>query len=131
MATIIQDITYALRVIRRRPLAALVIVAMLAVGVGANSAIFSVVNGIVLRPLAFPDPDRLVVVFEENLGDDLLRQTVSPPKLDDWRQHCDGNHRSAQFAPTRHDQFAPARHDQPPEGCRTPLERGAAAAPSA
>jgi predicted permease len=55
-----QDIRYALRSLARRPLFAAVVIGTIALGVGANAAIFSVVNGILLRPLPYPDPDRVV-----------------------------------------------------------------------
>jgi predicted permease len=55
-----QDIRFAFRGLARRPLFAAVVVATIALGVGANAAIFSVVNGILLRPLPYPDPDRVV-----------------------------------------------------------------------
>lgn len=56
------DVRYSLRMIRRQPGFALIVVLLVAIGVGANAAIFSLVNAILLRPLAYPDADRLVVV---------------------------------------------------------------------
>ena len=55
-----RDIHFALRGLARRPVFAAIVIATIALGVGANAAIFSVVNGILLRPLAYPDPDRVV-----------------------------------------------------------------------
>jgi hypothetical protein len=56
------DVRYSLRLIRRQPGFAVIVVLLVAIGVGANTAIFSLANAILLRPLAYPDADRLVVV---------------------------------------------------------------------
>ena len=66
MSTLVQDVRYAWRTWRRTPVLALAAVLTLALGVGANTAVFSVVHGVLLRPLPYPDADRLVEVFEDN-----------------------------------------------------------------
>jgi putative ABC transport system permease protein len=57
----------------------------LALGIGANSAIFSVVNGVLLKPFSFSQPERLVVAWERCLNEGLPRMVVSPPNFADWR----------------------------------------------
>ena len=66
MATLVQDVRHAWRTWRVTPVLALAAVLTLALGVGANTAVFSVVHGVLLRPLPYPNADRLVEVFEDN-----------------------------------------------------------------
>src|SRR5262249_13355 len=68
METILKDISYGFRSLCKHPPFALVAVPTLALGIGANTAIFSVVNAVILRPLSFPDAERLLRVGEGTRG---------------------------------------------------------------
>ena len=59
-----QDVRYALRALARRPMYAIVTILVLAIAIGANTTVFSVLNGLFLRPLPYPDGDRLVMVYD-------------------------------------------------------------------
>ena len=84
-AQIAADARFALRALARRPAFATAAVLTLAVGIGANTAIFSVAYGILLRPLPYHDPDRLAVVWEANERAGLPRMSAAPANLIDWR----------------------------------------------
>ena len=86
MQDLIQDLRYAARLLARAPAFTLVAVAALALGVGANTAIFSVVDTLLLRPLPYRSADRLAVVWEHNLPRDKKDNTVSPGNFIHWRE---------------------------------------------
>ena len=79
-----QDLGYAMRMLWRQPVFAGVAVLTLALGIGANSAIFALVDATLLRPLPFREPDRLVMAWERSSTSP--RSGVSPPNLIDWNQ---------------------------------------------
>ena len=80
-----QDIGYGVRQLRRAPAFAAVAILTLGLGIGANTAIFSLVNGVLLRPLAFPEPDRLFALYSTNHSAGRIEGGVSPLDVDDWR----------------------------------------------
>jgi predicted permease len=85
MHTLLQDIRYALRTLTKSSSASLVIVASLAIGIGANTAIFSVVNALLLKPLPYPDPDRLVILWLRSPGINIPQDWPSPGQYIDVR----------------------------------------------
>jgi putative ABC transport system permease protein len=84
MGTLWKDVRYGLRTLRQRPAFTVVAVVALALGIGANTAIFSIVYAFLLRPLPFKEPERLVVVFDNQPG--LETAPASFPEFDDWRK---------------------------------------------
>lgn len=85
MDRLIQDLRYALRHLRRRPGFAAVVVVTLGLGIGANTAVFSVVDAVLLRPLPYPEADRLVRLWSAYPERGVEQGTASPLDLADWR----------------------------------------------
>ncbi|HLJ77494.1 MAG TPA: ABC transporter permease [Acidobacteriaceae bacterium] len=81
-----QDLRYALRALRRNTMLSVVILASLGIGIGANSAIFSVVDALLLRPLPYPHADRLVAVWLHSPGIGILRDWPSPGQYVDLQR---------------------------------------------
>src|SRR2546428_742592 len=80
------DLKFAVRQLLKNPGFTAVAVLTLALGIGANTAIFSFVNAILLRPLPFKEPERLVMVFENHVVNGWLKNQVGAPVLGEWRR---------------------------------------------
>jgi predicted permease len=98
MDTVLQDLRFAVRTLVRRPTTSILAVLTLGLGVATSTAMFSVVDAVLLRPLPFPEPDRLVSLYPTNpgfeghptLGDAAVRGTFSYPEFEDLRENSAG-----------------------------------------
>jgi predicted permease len=82
-----QDVRYAVRLLTRSPAFTVVAVLILALGIGANTSIFSVVSAVLLRPLPFEEPDQLVLLWEQTSSPGLAgHSTVAPANYVDWKE---------------------------------------------
>ena len=84
MNSLIQDVVYGVRWLRKHPGFTLLSVLTLALGIGVNTAMFSVINSVLLRPLPYPESDRLVWMAES--GPEVANRWVSYPNFVDWRE---------------------------------------------
>jgi putative ABC transport system permease protein len=84
-----QDIRYAARLLVRNPSFSAVAVVTMALGVGVNAAVFTLVNAVLLRPLSLPEPDRLVVVGEVSVKNPQSLHITSAPNFLDWQRQSD------------------------------------------
>ncbi len=101
MNTLWQDLSYALRTLVKKPGFAAVAVITLALGVGANTAIFNVINGVLLEPLPFPHADRLAMLWSSNEQSPADKFEVSYPNFADLREQCQSCQHAAAYFATR------------------------------
>jgi predicted permease len=85
---ILQDLRYAFRTLIKHPGFALVAVLSLALGIGANTAVFSIVEAVLLRPLPVQEPERLVMVWERNIPRNRTHNVVNPANYIAWRERA-------------------------------------------
>lgn len=99
METFRQDAKYAVRTLARSPAFAVAAILTLALAIGANTAIFSVVNGVLLRPLPYPEPQRLVQLWNSIPAANVGSFPLSAPEFDAYRRNHSGFQHIAAFAP--------------------------------
>jgi putative ABC transport system permease protein len=99
--SLLQDLRYALRVSRRAPGLTVVAVLALAIGIGANTAIFTIVNAVLLGHLPFRQPDRIVVLWEEFARRPGQKNVLGPSQFVRWRERATAFERMAALADTR------------------------------
>jgi predicted permease len=89
MTTVWQDLRYAIRMLAKAPMLTVIVVLTLGLGIGANTAIFGIVNGLLLRPLPVKSPEQIMVLAGQVQGDALGIFTLSYPQLVDFRKQAD------------------------------------------
>jgi putative ABC transport system permease protein len=105
-----QDLRYGMRMLLKHPGFTCMVVLTLAVGIGANTALFSIINALLLRPLPFPQPERLVQVWEVARQSGNQKFPVALPNLVDWRRESRSIAHIAAYLPVG---FSMSDHDQP------------------
>ena len=89
MNTLLRDLRYAVRMLAKRPAFTVVAVLTLAIGIGATTAIFSVINAVLLRPLPYKEPDRLVQLWETNPLKGWTENVIAPANYLDWQSRSE------------------------------------------
>ena len=101
MTSVISDLKHGWRVLLRTPLFTICTIAALAIGIGATTALFSVVHALLIRPLPYQDADRLVVMWEHNLPRNRPRNVISPANFMAWRERSRSFESMAAFTQNR------------------------------
>ena len=86
MPSIAHDVRFAFRTLRQRPAVTITAIVALALAIGSTTAIFSVVDAVLLKPLSFDDPDRVAILWESNPGRGLDIFSASPANFLDWEK---------------------------------------------
>ncbi len=100
MRAFLQDVRYSMRLLVKQPGVTLIAILTLALGIGANAAIFSAADAILFRPLPYPEPDRLVKVWETREREGVLTNVVAPADFVDWSRMNGAFEAMAAFVPT-------------------------------
>ena len=85
MDSLLRDLRFAVRSLLKRPALTIIAIVTLAIGIGANSAIFSFINALLLKPLPFPDPERVVALWDKVPSRGVERNEVTVGNYLDWR----------------------------------------------
>jgi hypothetical protein len=86
MQTLIRDLRFAFGSLLKRPGFTLVVVLTLGLGIGVNTAVFGVINAVLLKPLPYRDSDRIVTIWQNNVKAGVPRNDVSPANFIDWSE---------------------------------------------
>src|ERR1700722_20542117 len=100
MGSLLQDFRYGIRILFKSPAYTAIVVGTLALGIGASTALFSVVNGVLLNPLPYPHPSQLVALYEKNAG--MTEAPISYLNFLDWQT---GSKHFASMALYRHQDY--------------------------
>src|SRR5688572_17093368 len=101
MSHLLQDLRFALRSFIRAPRFSVPAILALALGIGATSATLSVVRGVMLEPLPYRDPDRIVTIFETNPGRNIARNVISQANFLAWRERTTSLEHLGMYGPAR------------------------------
>src|ERR671910_2792295 len=97
MENLIKDIRYGVRSFLKRPGFLVIAVSTLALGIGATTAMFTVVNSVLLRPLQFPEPERIVLFEGINPSKGIMQSNMSVPDIIDWQKQSQSFEQIAGF----------------------------------
>ena len=100
MENLIKDLRYGVRSFLKRPGFLVIAISTLALGIGATTAMFTVVNSVLLRPLQFPEPERIVLLEGVNPRQGIMRSNMSMPDIDDWKKQSQSFEQIAGFTST-------------------------------